>query len=322
MRRLLCLILFVASPLHAEAPRVATDIAPVHSLVAQVMQGVGEPDLVIPPGASPHGYAMRPSEARALGAADLVVWVGPALTPWLEEPLDSLAPHARRLSLMEGQGLTLLPFREGAAWEDAHDHGHDDHGHDDHAHEKHEHGHDHGHSETHHGYADPHLWLDPVNGAQALALIAGALADADPENADRYHANARAGQDRLAALTQELAATLEPVSGRPFIVFHDAFHYFEARFGIEARGAVSAGDAAEPGAARISELRAHLAKTEAKCAFSEPQMNVGVLETVIEGQGTRVAVLDPLGSSLPLGPDLYPDLLGALAATMVSCLQG
>ena len=162
MRRLLCTtLLFSAGLAHAEVPRVATDIAPVHSLVSMVMQGAGSPDLIIPPGASPHSYAMRPSEARAVAKADLVVWVGPSLAPWLEEPMNSLAQGAERLTLQDVEGIRLLTNRSGVAFE-AHDHGdhegHDDHdGHDDHAdhaeHDDHE-GHDHSAHEGHGDHED------------------------------------------------------------------------------------------------------------------------------------------------------------------------
>ncbi|HAC48856.1 MAG TPA: zinc transporter, partial [Sulfitobacter sp.] len=141
-----------ASPLWADVPAVATDIAPVHALVSQVMEGVGTPDLIVPPRSSPHGYAMRPSEARSLSGADLVVWVGPLLTPWLADPLESLASSASHLALLEQPGTRVLAFREGSTFE-AHDHGdegrgaeehpekgddHDAHGHDAHGDEAHE----------------------------------------------------------------------------------------------------------------------------------------------------------------------------------------
>ena len=322
-----------ASASLAETPRVVADIAPVQALVARVMQGVGTAELIIPADASPHGYAMRPSEARALIGAALIVTVGPALTPWLEEPIQALAPDARRLVLMEAEGMRVMPFREGASF--AHDHGHEEdaHGQEDHAEREEDHDHDHAHDahedhaeEEHaedahdHGAEDPHIWLDPVNGAAALAAIAAALAEIDPANAESYRQNAAAGQAELTALVADLSARLEAARGKPFIVFHDAFHYFEARFGVEASAAVSAGDAASPGAARIAELREHVAEATPVCAFAEPQMNTAVLQTVIEGQGARLAVLDPLGSTLEQGPALYPQLLEKMAQTIADCL--
>ena len=364
-----------ASPLWADVPAVATDIAPVHALVSQVMEGVGTPDLIVPPRSSPHGYAMRPSEARALSGADLVVWVGPLLPPWLADPLESLASSASHLALLEQPGTRVLAFREGATFE-AHDHGdeghgaeehpekrddHDAHGHDAHgdeAHEEHdheehddeEHGHeghdhdahghagqddaghdapapdeghdDHGHDEAHaHSGVDPHVWLDPQNGQLWLGQIAEALAELDPDNAAQYRENAAAAQAELAALEEDIAETLAPVKSRPFIVFHDAYHYFEARFDIEARGAISENDARAPGAARVSELRDLVAESGAKCVFAEPQFNPGLIAAVTEGQGTGTGTLDPLGADLEPGAALYADLLRGMAENMAACLS-
>jgi zinc transport system substrate-binding protein len=325
------------------APRVAADIPPVHSLAARVMQGVAEPELILPPGASPHGHSMRPSEAQALAEAEVVLWVGPALTPWLEPRIEALAPGARSVPLVEAPGTRLLPIRTGARFE-GHDHGHgehahddhghgehahDDHGHDDHdhgehAHEEHGHGHDHDDGHAHgghaHGAMDEHAWLDPANARAWLFAIAEALAEADPANAAAYRANAEAGADELEALEREIEARLAPVRDTPYIVFHDAYQYFEARFGVAAAGAISLGDASRPSAARIREIREVVAETGAVCAFAEPQFAPKLVETVIEDTEARAATLDPLGATLPLGPDLYPALLETLAADLVSCL--
>lgn len=333
----------LATPAAAEVPQVVTDIAPVHSVVAYVMQGVGTPSLLIPPGSSPHGYSMRPSEARALAKADLVVWVGHGLTPWLEEPIDSLAPNAQRIELTDLPEMVLLPYREGVSFaEDPHDHGHDDHDdhdkehadhddhdkehadHDDHDKEHAEHGHKDEHDAHDHEAAegmDPHLWLDPKNAATIALALAKQLGESDPENASIYMKNALQFQGLLEDTETQISGMLSPVNQARFIVFHDAFQYFEARFGIEATASVAEGDAAKPGAGRISDLQARLEEKGAVCAFSEPQMNTDILGTVTEGQTTNVAILDPLGASLTPGPDLYPQLLRDMAEAMVSCLS-
>lgn len=301
--------LVLATSLKAEVPRVAVDIAPVHGLVSQVMEGIGRPDLVIPPGASPHGYAMRPSEARALSQADLVVWVGPALTPWLEGPLEALAPDAKRLTLADVGGLTRLPMRQGAAFE-AHDHGHD---HD------HAHGHGHGHEEE--GALDPHLWLDPENAKVWLAAIADTLATLDPDHASGYRANAQRAQADLDTLSVQLAGDLDAVKGRPFIVFHDAYHYFEARFGIEAVAAITLGDAGTASAARLSEVRDVIRDTGAACALAEPSGNAGLIEAVSDSAAIRVVELDPLGLGLTLGSEFYSSFLKQTSEALVTCLS-
>lgn len=238
----------------ADVPRVAVDIAPVHSLVARVMDGVGSPSLIVIPGASPHEYSLRPSEATALQEADLVFWVSPDLTPWLEDAIETLAGGATVTALLETDGTMELPFREGALF-DAHAHEGDEHadedhdgdhkGHRDHdgevhadddEHAEHEnredepaHDEDHadakhaGHDDHGHGAHDPHAWLSPENGAVWLNAIAAQLSAADPDNADVYFGNAAAGREELADLSAEINATLDPVRGGNFIVFHDAY---------------------------------------------------------------------------------------------------
>ncbi len=345
MRRLLCTtLLFSAGLAHAEVPRVATDIAPVHSLVSMVMQGAGSPDLIIPPGASPHSYAMRPSEARAVAKADLVVWVGPSLAPWLEEPMSSLAQGAERLTLQDVEGIRLLTNRSGVAFE-AHDHGdhegHEDHdGHDDHAeHDDHE-GHDHADHADHddhdhdaheeadahegHNHApgalDPHIWLDPQNAMVWLDAIAASLSAQDPENAELYADNAAQAQAQLVDLQADIQAELTPLRGQKFVVFHDAYHYFEARFDVEASAAISLSDGAAPSAARLAEVRDVVKDTQAACVFTEPQFNAGLVDALQDGTALKSASLDPIGAALEPGVDMYPALLRDLAAAFTSCL--
>lgn len=345
----------LSAPATAE-PVVVTDIPPVHSLVARVMQGVGEPTQILPPGASPHGYAMRPSEAAALADADVVFWVGPELTPWLERAIDTLATKAEAVELLEAPGTFHLQFREGATFE-AHDHGddHDDEaGHEGHDHEEHDHeGHDHDAHEEHHDEAekhddhaheakgeddhgheehaeahdhdhhgvDPHAWLDPDNGKAWLAAIADRLVTADPDNADAYRANAAEGARELDELKETIGETVTPVRGDPFIVFHDAYHYFEHRFDIEAAGAVSLSDASKPGPARVAEIRDTIRKLDAVCVFTEPQFQPTLVKTIVEGTDARVATMDPLGIDLEPGPALYPALLTQLAGNLATCLD-
>lgn len=321
------------------APRVVADIPPVHSLVARVMAGVGAPELLTPPGASPHGHALRPSEAERLEAAELVFWIGEALTPQYEPAIEALAADAVAIELMAAEGVRALPFREGARF-DAHDHGaHDEEHHAEHedhaaeaaaqpgdaaAREDHDHDHDHdaaadAHDHDHAG-ADPHVWLDPENARAMLSAISAALSAADPANAAAYAANAEAGRAELAALIPEIEAALAPARGRPFVVFHDAYHHFEARFGVEAAGAISLSDAAAPGPQRLEALRGLVREADVACIFAEPQFDPKLAALVAEGTKARVATLDPLGAGLTPGPDLYPALLRDIAAGLAACL--
>lgn len=297
----------------ADVPNVAVDIAPVHSLVARVMEGVGSPDLIVPSGASPHEYSLRPSEASALQEAQVVFWVSSELTPWLDDAIHTLAEDATVTELLEVEGIQLLSFREGVLFE-AHDHGDEEHDeHDEEAHHEDDH-------EHHHGDHDPHAWLSPDNAISWLKVIAAELSAMDPDNASAYFSNAAAARAELEALTTEIDTLLDSARGsRRFIVFHDAYQYFEVAFDFPAAGAISLGDASDPSPARIAEIQGRIRDEGIDCVLAEPQFNPGLVATVLDGTEAATAVLDPLGSDLEPGPALYPTLLRNLATALSGC---
>jgi zinc transport system substrate-binding protein len=302
----------------AEPPRVVASIQPIHSLVARVMDGVGTPTLLVRGANSPHDYSLTPNDARALSDADLVVWVGEALETVLEKPIAALAARARILELMEAPEVLVLEGREGGAWEAHEDEAHAEEAkaHDDHD-AAHDHTHDAGHD--HHG-VDGHIWLDPRNAMAMAAAVAASLSEIDPQNAERYGANAAALRAELAALERELADALAPVRKAPYIVFHDAYQYFERRFRLNAVGSITISPERAPGAKRIGEIRDKLRDTGAVCVFAEPQFEPALARTVVEGTKAKVSVLDPLGASLASGPGAYGALLRGLAESLRGCL--
>lgn len=288
----------------AAAPTVVASIAPVHSLVAAVMAGVGEPRLLVPGGSSPHSHALRPSDARAIEAAGLVIWVGPGLENFLERPIASLARAGEVLRLADIEGLQLLPLRD--------DHGHD-HGY------SHGHGHSRGHG--HDAGIDMHIWLDPANAQRMAVRIGEALAGIDPANVETYRRNAAALGARLAALDQDIARRMSSLAGRRFIVFHDGYQYFEHRYGLAQAGVFTVNPEVSPGAERIRRLRARIADDDVACVFIEPQFSASIAEAVIEGTKARIGRLDPLGAGIPPGPELYPRLIENLAASFLDCFS-
>ncbi len=297
------LLLLAASPVQAAAPEVVVSIKPLHSLVAGVMAGVAEPQLLVPGAASPHAYALRPSDARRLEGARLVFWVGPVLESFLVKPLAALAHRAEIVEADRLPEVTLLAARGGGAWEQDADHDHDRDPADGAA-----------------ARADGHLWLDPANARAIVRAAAARLAALDPANAARYGENGRALEARLMALDEELAARLHPVRGLPFVVFHDAYHYLEARYGLVAIGSITVSPDRPPGARRVERIREKIVATQARCVFSEPQFSPALAETLTEGAGARTAVLDPEGAALAPGPELYPTLMRRLAESLVGCL--
>ena len=308
------------------APKVVASIKPVHSLVAAVMEGVGTPELIVEGAASAHTYNLKPSNARALESADLVVWIGHGMEAFLEKPLESLSGKATVLTLEDAPGLVHLPFREGGTFEpeaeDAHGHGHAEHAeagdHDDDAHE-HEHEHE-DHDADPHGN-DTHLWLDPMNAKAMTVEIAATLSKIDPDNALTYEKNAKALEASLDQLDAEIAKTVAPVKGKPFIVFHDAYHYFENRYGLSVAGSVTVSPEVMPGAERISIIHDKIASLDAACVFAEPQFSSKLLDVVSEGTSAKSGTLDPLGAALEPGPSLYPQLMRDLASSLTDCLR-
>ncbi len=345
-------VILAATPALADAPRVLADTPPVHSIVSRVMAGVGEPDLLLPPGATPHSFSLRPSDAARLSNADIVIWTGEALTPWLEAPLATLAGNATHLELLETDGWTRLDMRDDEAFAhddhdghvgdedhahgDEHDHAHGDdhddaHGddHDDahgddhdeahgdaHGEDNHDDAHDHAHEGT-----DPHAWLDPSVAAAWAGHIAAALATADPANAEIYHANAAEAQAEYAALANDVATRLSAISGRGYIVPHDAYQYFETRFDLPAAGTISLSDAATPGPARIADLRGRVADGGIVCVLTDPQTSPQWTAVLREGTtGVKTALADADGTGLTPGPDLYPAILTGMADALADCL--
>lgn len=301
----------------AEVPKVVTDLPAVQSLALQVMGDLGPVDVLLEQGANAHSYQLKPSQARALERADLVLWVGAEMTPWLDRAITSVAPDAHALSLLHAEGTHLQNFAA------AHDHGADEHATDAHDHaaegadaQADEDGH------VHEG-VDPHAWLDPANAELWLGLIADEFSRLDPEHAATYAANAAAAKAKIEALDATLTAELAPVKDRPFVVFHAAYGYFADHYGLKVAGAIALGDATDAGAAHLSELRADLVADGVVCAFPEAQHDTRPAERLIEGTGVRLGgALDPSGSTLSYGADLYERLMQGLAGTISGCLAG
>ncbi len=332
----------------AGEPDVVVSIQPLHALAAAVMAGTGEPHLVVRGQGSPHTYRMRPSDARALAGARLVVWLGPELETFLVARLGALARDAEILQVSALEGLVRHPARAGGVW-DAHRHeagdgdgdrgtehetGHEvesghrsQHGHEDgHEHEvengqRSQNEHEDGHGPVGGAPLDPHLWLDPRNSMVIAQAIADVLAAIDPSRAALYQDNARALALRIGALDDALAATLDPVREVPYAVLHDAYQYLERRYGLLAVGAVTVSPDRMPSARRVVTLRRRLRALGARCVFGEPQVDSPLLASLAEGEPPlTVGVLDPLGAAHPPGPEAYFRMMESNARALSECL--
>jgi zinc transport system substrate-binding protein len=294
--------------------RVVVTSKPVHALVAEVMQGVGTPSLLVDGMASPHTFSMRPSDAKKVNNANVFIRVSEGLEPFTGRLVRSLPKSVTVVTLAEAEGMRLLERREGGPFE-AHSHAHGPKkgsGHKGHAHSKPANG-------PVSDY-DAHIWLDPDNAKAIVAVVAAALARHDPTNAALFEANATRVAGRIDTLANALAADLAGVSGKPFLVLHDAYQYFERRFGLTAIGSIVVSPEEQPSAKRISDLRRKVGALSAVCVFAEPNHQPKVVTSVVEGTKARTAVLDPEGAMLTAGPDLYFELMRRLASSMRECL--
>jgi zinc transport system substrate-binding protein len=309
----LCAMVFATAATATEPPRVVVSIKPVHSLVAAVMHGAGEPKLLIGSGASPHTYSLKPSDARALQDADVIFWVGEGLETFLQKPLASLPKKARVIEFAEAEGVTLLGYRATGAGEP---HVHADHGHE-RQHATAGNAHEHGREGS-----DMHIWLDAGNARAIVRAAVAALGEADPGRAALYHSNGEQTEARLAALDQALSSELTPLAGRPYIVFHDAYQYLEHRYGLTPSGSIVLDPERQPSARRIAAIRERIVDDNAVCIFSEPQFEPSLVKTVIEGTNIRIGVLDADGGvGVAPGPDAYFTIMQTLGNALKACLD-
>ena len=314
---------------------VVTTIKPLHSLVSSVMKGIGEPSLIIEGTNNPHTFVFKPSHAEMIEEADIIFWIGEDLEAFMEKPLDSLAEKAQVISFMELSSIEKLKFREKNIFddhdghedeheghEDEDDHGHKDDDHDDDhdGHEDEHEGHDDDHNDAHahaHGEFDAHIWLDPVNAKKMVLEIAHELSDLDPNNKVKYEDNANATIKSLDELVDSNKKILS--KDISYVVFHDAYQYFEKRFGVIPAGALTLNPDVLPGAKQIADIQDVINDKGIKCIFSEPQYNPKIIETIGNDMKISTGVMDPLGAYIDAGPSMYSDLINGIANSIKDC---
>ncbi|MET1079467.1 MAG: zinc ABC transporter substrate-binding protein [Pseudomonas sp.] len=309
---MLALLLGATAPVSAAEVRLLTSIKPLQLIAAAVQEGIGQPEVLLPPGASPHHYALRPSDVRRTREADLVYWIGPDLEGFLPRVLQGRSGPT--LAVQALPGLHLRHFGEGhagaahaepaqaadasgATAADEHDHDHRP------------------------GTLDAHLWLAPANARVIAARMASDLATLDPANAARYQANRQAFDARLTGLDARLQERLGGVAARPYFVFHQAYDYFEAAYGLEHRGVFSVAAEVQPGARHVAEMRARLQQTGASCVFSEPPLRPRLADTLTAGLPVRLAELDAMGGPIEVSASGYEQLLERLGNDLAGCLD-
>jgi len=299
------LVCLLANPVAFATTKVAVTLKPIHSLVAAVMEGVSVPELLLPDGASPHTFQLKPSTLKTLNEADLIVWVGPSLEMFMTKPLSSLSPRYGFIEIQSLDNLVKLPLREGREWQ---------HG----AHEDpHEHAHDHGA----HGDVDPHLWLSNANAQTIVKVTAERLSKADPQHAKQYQANAQKTLAQLRALKKNLAALLASVQSEPFLVYHDGYQYFEKEFALKAVGTMVINPHVPLSANGLTQVKELIKTRGVKCIFKETEFSERIIEKSLGNLPVQIKELDPLGVRIPKGPHHYEQTLLELGKTMHDCLE-
>ena len=308
--------------------KVVTSIKPIHSLVSYVMDGVGAPDLIVDGFNSPHNFQLKPSHAKMLENADIIFWIGEGLENFLEKPLDSISKNAKKVELMEIKGINKLEFREKNIFnehdhdehkheEDGHKEEHDEHEHEEDGHKEEKHDDHDGHDDHGHGEHDPHIWLDPQNAKVIVKLITKELSELDSKNAPTYKKNSEKALSDLDKLIKKVKKDTN--KDLRFVAFHDAYHYYEDRFGINLLGALTVNPDVLPGAEQLAEIREVIEHEKVNCIFSEPQFNPDIIKSIAKDTGIKTGVLDPLGANLDKGKNLYFDLIKNISTSFKGC---
>ncbi|MCF5848328.1 zinc ABC transporter substrate-binding protein ZnuA [Aeromonas veronii] len=311
MRIIALFTALLAVSLPARAIEVLTTIKPLGFIAAAITDGVSEPKVLLPTGASPHDFSLRPSDIRSINSAGLVVWVGPELEGFMAKPL---ANHPHALALTQVEGMPLFNY----ATQDSHD----SHDHDDHDHAAHEHGnhdHDEGHEGHHHEGVDPHIWLGPTQAKVIAKAIASELGKLDPANQARYDANLAAFDAKVDAKDKVIAGQMKAVNEKGYFVFHEAYGYWERHYGMSSKGHFTVSPERRPGAKTLVDIRKALEEKQASCIYAEPQFSPAVIESVARNTGAKVLLLDEVGEQVPLGSDGYPQFMQQLADAFAQC---
>ncbi|MGO3739095.1 MAG: zinc ABC transporter substrate-binding protein [Marinomonas foliarum] len=335
---LLALGVSALSPLALAKPVIATSIKPVSMVVAAIAGDKADIQQIVSSTASPHDFAMRPSDLKKILKADTVVWVGESLERFLEKPLENAGKEESSIEWLALQGMALHNFADDHGGHDGHDdhddhhehggHGHDGHDdHDDHhehgghGHDDHDDHHEHeGHEGHHHDGVDPHVWLSPDNVRVLAKAVTARLVSLDAANAEYYKENLASFEKGLSAKDAEIRKALNKVNKVPYIVFHDGYSYFEQHYGLSHAGEITVSPERKPGAKKVAEIRHEIQEHKVQCVFSEPQFSPAIVKTLLDGTDVKTAPLDPLGSKVKMGTNAYFSFLDSLSGQFLSCL--
>ncbi|HHR6078088.1 TPA: zinc ABC transporter substrate-binding protein ZnuA [Providencia alcalifaciens] len=310
-RKFICKATFAsvltASMLPMANADVVTSIRPLAFIAAGIADGVTDTQVLLPDGASPHDYALKPSDLKKIKQADLFVWVGPELEMFLEKPINVLEQN-KRLALAEQKNIHNLLMAENHEEEDSHQHADEPN-------------HDADHEHHHHGEYNMHIWLSPDIANLAADDIYARLVELYPAQKDKLDVNLRKFKENMAQNDKKIVSILKPAQNKGYFVFHDAYGYFEKHYQLSPLGHFTINPEIQPGAQKLHQIRTQLVEHKAQCVFAEPQFRPAVIESVAKNTGVKMGTLDPLGSGLAIGPDSYMKFLTQLSEQYASCLN-
>ena len=278
---------------HSLAMNVVTSVKPIHLITQELTTGVADSSYIIPAGASPHDYALRPSDIKRIKTADLVIWFGHDLEPFLEKLLKD------KKEVMTLSQLDSVDYR---SYQSGHDEvGHDHHGHD------------------HHGL-DPHFWLGPKQSKAVAKAITAQLIQRDPLHQAEYQSNLSRFQLSVDKAIEQISADLAAIQGHGYFVFHDAYGYFEEAFSLNNLGHFTVSPDRKPGAKTLIGIRNKLKADNVYCVFSEPQFKPSVIESVTRGTDVARGKLDPLATDIEEAVGAYAKFISGLGQEFERCL--
>ncbi|MCW9032696.1 MAG: zinc ABC transporter substrate-binding protein [Rhodospirillales bacterium] len=281
----------------ADVPKVVVSIKPLHSIVSAVMGDLGKPTLLVKGATTPHAYSLKPSDAKAINDADVIVWVGEGLETFLTKPLLSLSKKPSIVTMTQNDRIYTLEIRDknGEVHEDEHAHKHE-------------------------SSIDPHIWMDPRNMSELARTVGQVLGDVDPDNARKYKENAQVLIFKTEKVSKKFEFGLYAERGRPFFVFHDAYQYLERGFGLNVAGFLAVDPNRRPSVKRLHEARALIEKSQSVCVMSEPQFDSKLMKTLVEGMDINMGQLDAIGADLTPGPEMYIQMMEMNLVSLKKCL--
>jgi len=272
---------------------ITTTIRPLHSLLSNLMQGVGTPVLLLDSNQSPHHYSLRPSQRRSLAHSDLIFWIGEGLESFMPRVLNSIPKNIKVIELIDSKSLTLLAPRS-----DHNTHGHG-HGHDQH---------------------DPHIWLSIDNAVTIARVMTDALSQFDPARQNIYYTNLKKLVTKLEQTKKKLQSSFKKTNFN-YLVYHDAFQYFEQLIKLKPLAAISTDEEHAPGIRHLSEVNQLIAKNKINCLIYNTPTEPAIARTLVAQKNIKKIYIEPLGQALQSGPDLYFDLIQSLSAGYQQCAQ-